>query len=230
MAFGIYKPGQGYWVRVMTATLAGVMVLAIAAYSWSQLSAVAIPRHDWSITLQPAAGRPIPGQQVRLLGRDARTEELVPIGTAVVKQDLGSVQNGVRVEISQINLEGAARSPLEIRRIEAAQPGVESIAGDVAGTPVGRPIFDPILLQAGVVAVELLIGAALVYWLVGAKPETAEFLIATDGEMKKVNWSTRKEILGSTQVVIIWTFLIAGSLYLVDSVFAQFFQLIGVLQ
>ena len=41
------------------------------------------------------------------------------------------------------------------------------------------------------------------------KPTNVDFLIATDSEMKKVNWTSRKELIGSTKVVIIFMFLIA---------------------
>ena len=41
------------------------------------------------------------------------------------------------------------------------------------------------------------------------KPANVDFLIATDSEMKKVNWTSRKELIGSTKVVILFMFLIA---------------------
>jgi len=56
------------------------------------------------------------------------------------------------------------------------------------------------------------------------------FLSATEGEMKKVNWSTRKEVLGSTRVVIVIAFLIAVCLFVVDFGFGWFFRTIGLLE
>ena len=41
----------------------------------------------------------------------------------------------------------------------------------------------------------------LIMWLVN-KSNIADFMIAAEGEMKKVNWSTRQEIAVSTTVVI----------------------------
>jgi preprotein translocase SecE subunit len=55
-------------------------------------------------------------------------------------------------------------------------------------------------------------------------------MIATEGEMKKVNWSTRREIIGSTKVVILFTILLAVILFTVDIVFMTFFAWIGVLR
>jgi len=69
--------------------------------------------------------------------------------------------------------------------------------------------LEPIYTQT-VAFVFVFAGAAsLGYYLIGRKPKVVDFLIATEGEMKKVNWSTRREIRGSTIVVIGLTFVIA---------------------
>lgn len=60
------------------------------------------------------------------------------------------------------------------------------------------------------------VGGFICYWLIYAKPGTAEFLIATEGEMKKVNWSTRKEVLGSAWVVIAISVIISAIIFVVD--------------
>ena len=44
--------------------------------------------------------------------------------------------------------------------------------------------------------------ALLIFWLVN-KPSLADFLIAAEGEMKKVSWSSRQEIAVSTFIVIV---------------------------
>jgi preprotein translocase SecE subunit len=71
--------------------------------------------------------------------------------------------------------------------------------------------------------------SAFVFWFMN-KPTNAEFMIATDSEMKKVNWTSRKELIGSTQVVIGFMFLIAFLLFGLDVVFGYFFKLITVLK
>jgi len=43
--------------------------------------------------------------------------------------------------------------------------------------------------------------SVVTFWLVN-KPNVADFMIASEGEMKKVNWSSRQEIVVSTVVVI----------------------------
>ena len=65
------------------------------------------------------------------------------------------------------------------------------------------------------------------YWLLN-KPSVADFLIASEGELKKVNWSSRKEVAVSTLIVIIVVLTMAALLGMTDFVFQLIFQrLIG---
>lgn len=59
---------------------------------------------------------------------------------------------------------------------------------------------------------------------------TGDFMIATEGEMKKVSWSSRREVIGSTKVVILFTLMMAFYLFAVDLGFQKLFQFIGVLK
>lgn len=133
MSFGIYKTGQGYWTRTMTAIAAGVLVLAGAMWMWQQLSAV-------------------------------------------------------------------------------------------------QADFELVYLQAAVAGVIALLGAIAIYWIIGVKPRTVDFFVATEGEMQKVNWSSRREVLGSTWVVIGVSIIIAAVLFVTDLAFSNFFQLIKILE
>ena len=81
----------------------------------------------------------------------------------------------------------------------------------------------------GICAAFLAVFALVVFWLMN-KPNNADFLIATDSEMKKVNWTTQGELMGSTRVVILFIIFIAIFLFLMDIFFAEFFHLIGVLR
>ena len=58
----------------------------------------------------------------------------------------------------------------------------------------------------------------------------ADFMIATEGEMKKVSWSSKKEIIGSTKVVIITLLLMGVFLFSVDLLLKILMQAIGVQQ
>ena len=55
-------------------------------------------------------------------------------------------------------------------------------------------------------------------------PAFADFLISAEGELKKVSWSSRKEITVSTFIVIVVVVIMAGLLGVTDLVFAMFFQ------
>jgi preprotein translocase SecE subunit len=54
-------------------------------------------------------------------------------------------------------------------------------------------------------------------------------MIATEGEMRKVNWSTKREIVGSTILVILLTLFIAIFCQIADLGFSAFFRWFGVL-
>ena len=78
-------------------------------------------------------------------------------------------------------------------------------------------------------AVFAVIYAAIV-WRLTNKPANVDFLIATDGEMKKVNWTSKRELIGSTKVVILFMFAIAAILFVLDLIFNTLFYSIRVLE
>ena len=49
------------------------------------------------------------------------------------------------------------------------------------------------------------------------RPNVVDFFIATEGEMKKVSWSSRAELFGSTMVVIVVVVLLAAFIYVADN-------------
>jgi len=81
-------------------------------------------------------------------------------------------------------------------------------------------------------AVPLFIIAVFSYILLRVvnSKKAADFMIATEGEMKKVSWSSKKEIIGSTKVVIVVLLIMAAILALVDLAFRAFFKWTGVQQ
>ena len=64
--------------------------------------------------------------------------------------------------------------------------------------------------------------AVLIFWLVN-KPSLADFLIAAEGEMKKVSWSSRQEIAVSTFIVILVVVAMALLLGTTDIAFRTLF-------
>lgn len=89
----------------------------------------------------------------------------------------------------------------------------------------------PVYIQAAAFVIVVLFCGAFIYYLIGRKKRTVDFMIATEGEMKKVNWSNRREIMGMTWVVIGLTVLIAILLTFFDYVvYSPFFQWINVIE
>ena len=59
--------------------------------------------------------------------------------------------------------------------------------------------------------------SVLMMWMVN-NPSIADFMISAEGEMKKVNWSTRQEVVVSTVVVISVVIILAVLLGVSDFV------------
>jgi preprotein translocase SecE subunit len=134
MSTAIYKQGQGYWVRLMSAIGFGLLVMMGVVWVWDQLSGVQIA-------------------------------------------DLESVY----------------------------VQGVFSVI---------------VVVICGIIG----------FHLIGRKAKFVDFMISTEGEMRKVNWSTKREIIGSTILVILLTIFIAVFCQIADLAFSAFFQWAGVLQ
>ncbi len=97
------------------------------------------------------------------------------------------------------------------------------------------PTFINVTHETGVkigaaVAAAFLVGFAALAWSLQNKPGNVDFLIATDSEMKKVNWTSRKELVGSTQIVVIFMFLVAFFLFAVDQIFGWLMYFMHVLK
>lgn len=141
--FAVYKKGQGYWTRMLTAAGAILIILMAANFLWRQLPVLLTPT------------------------------------------DLTGVEG--------------ERAAHFYRQVTA------------------------------VVCAVWVAGMSLLAWMVMNRPTSADFLIATDSEMKKVNWTSRQELIGSTKVVIFFMFMIAAVLFLLDMYFTRVFYLAGVL-
>ncbi len=87
-----------------------------------------------------------------------------------------------------------------------------------------------LLITTGIPILFLVVAGAIGWWFVFGHRATSDFMIATEGEMKKVSWSSRSEVIGSTKVVIMFTVLLALLLFLVDLFFQFFFSNLGVLK
>lgn len=225
MAFGIYKPGQGYWVRVMTAVMLGVLTLAAAAWLFGEGQRIAstLPQSRWTVSLtstpeqELAAGSPV------TVERRTSTGEIQTVAEGELARTSGAVVNLRSVELADENIDHSRATHLVV------QQGGQATRLPISGTPVLSAAVEPLYIQGGLAGIAIALGALLTIWLVGAKPQSVEFLIATDMEMKKVNWSNRKDILRSTNVVIFVSLVMTLALFGIDFVFQTFFRAIGIL-
>lgn len=229
----MYKPGQGYWTRLMTAIGAGTLAAAGAMWAWGQLSTIDPPRNNWVLTLEESGDAEgfNPGAQVELFSGG--------VDPAVMAFVVGPGDASGTVMISQLQPtivgEGSAATTPPV---SVAMDGIETLsrAGEGVGNGVevsstlGIPAFNVIYLQGGVAGALMLILGGLTYWFCYSSKKFGDFLIATEGEMKKVNWSTRKEVTGSTIVVIFVAFLITAVIFASDFLLQTFFRWIDIIK
>jgi preprotein translocase SecE subunit len=119
--------------------------------------------------------------------------------------------------------------------------GMTAVGGLIAGLLLAQYAFDQLQsvgssqesslrmwLQATIPTAMLAGCLLLTLWAVNS-PGPCEFFIATESEMRKVNWSSKKELIGSTKVVVFVVLALSGFLFGVDMFFTWIFSLIGVL-
>ena len=90
--------------------------------------------------------------------------------------------------------------------------------------------LEPTYVRVGIMLLASLTCGIVAWYLLGRNRSTVEFLVATEGEMRKVNWSSRREIETATRIVIILTIFTAGYCWGFDMVFATIFRWMTVLR
>jgi preprotein translocase SecE subunit len=230
MAFGLYKPGQGYWMRVVTASMLGILTLATATWVAGEARQVAdsMPKTSYVARLESSTttGVPAAGQHVELLGKADRDRNRAVVGTADIAEYNAQDKT---VILTNSHMTAAEDDPGQAEMIRTPQGASGQAFSAGVEHPRGVSSIEPLYIQGGAAIIVILIGALLALWLTGINPRSVEFLIATDMEMKKVNWSTRRDVVGSTWVVIGAAFLISALLFVFDLGLQKFFHLIGVL-
>jgi preprotein translocase SecE subunit len=107
---------------------------------------------------------------------------------------------------------------------------VYSQLGAFAALALGADPARQLVISTIGAALLLVVLGFVIFRYVAQHHGVVDFLIATEGEMKKVNWSTRREVIGATRVVIFVMFAMAIMLFVADLVFMAFFGAIGVLK
>ena len=227
MSFGIYKPGQGYWVRTMSAVFLGVLFLVGAAWAWDQAGAAPVPARAYDFTVSIVDGQPV-GDAIVVLERVGTDLSYEVVGSATTEGYNTSTERTGKLVLKDLSFQVKDMDYTKVTRVRSEDPGKAFTVMVERRTAI--PLIPRLYLQAGVAGFVILLGAIVVFWFTGSNKKMVDFLVATDGEMKKVNWSTKKEIIGSTQVVIVASVLISLILFLIDIGFSNFFRMIGVLE
>jgi preprotein translocase SecE subunit len=209
----MYKAGQGYWTRMMSAIFFGVLVAGGALWLSGQIESIDFKPESWRYTVESDAASLAPNSEVELQRSNVR------IGSAFVRSVDGDTVELVNLNMGAGNIANGVQSIV----VEGQQPVI------VEGLQVVQR-FEKTYLQGGVAAATLLLGAIIIFYLCYTNKRTSEFLIATEGEMKKVNWSSRREVFGSTWVVIGISVIIATILFVTDILFQWIAQEINLIQ
>jgi len=91
-----------------------------------------------------------------------------------------------------------------------------------------HPIEYALFWQYGVTTVLFLAMAVGIFYAVNS-PKFADFLIATESELKKVSWSSKAELIGSTIVVIVTVLLLSAIIFGTDMMWTFLLKTIRVL-
>jgi preprotein translocase SecE subunit len=218
----IYKPGQGYWTRLMSAIGWGTLVAAAAIWLSGQLGAITPPIEMYRLDVRTPDGGPVTGvgpqDEIQLFTNTGED----PTAFGYVESVDGSI-----ISVPELlNTSEDFQLSRDAQRVET--PGGREVGRVQQRTTVYA--FQIEFVQGGAAVVVLLVGGFFVYWFCYSGKKSGDFLIATEGEMKKVNWSTRREVMGSTWVVIGISLLIAAVLFFADLIFRWFFTLLRVIE
>jgi preprotein translocase subunit SecE len=95
---------------------------------------------------------------------------------------------------------------------------------------VNEPYLSPheVPIKVAAATVWVLFWAWVTFWMVNSA-KMAEFMIATESEMRKVTWPARRDVVNSTKVIILITFVLGVLLWLVDLGFVELFTRMGLL-
>jgi preprotein translocase subunit SecE len=89
----------------------------------------------------------------------------------------------------------------------------------------GRGVY----AQATVAVIVIAVVGGLSFWIMN-RPKVVDFFVATEAEMRKVNWPGKREIVLSTWIVIAGTFMMALLVWVVDILFLFIFIMLNIIQ
>lgn len=241
MALSIYKPGQGFWTRILTAAGVAALVVTGVFWVWSELSVIG--------TGPAVASKPRSELAQRLVSWGVANKNPIAALSAIRDVQYTTAPDGsttftlldnqnasYTISAPQLQTAWDFRLPSEsavARRSDNTLPRPPyklTLDGTtiLADLPSTFAYTNRLYIQLAVSVFLLAFFALLTWWLLN-KPRIVDFMIATEAEMKKVNWPTRRETFGSTIVVVSGTFMMAVGLWVVDLIFSELFININIL-
>ena len=205
--FTIYKKGQGYWTRMGTLLAVAVIGLMLGYTLYSE-----IPNYGGSADTTDLNA--VVRQQTDESNKQA--EEIARLKGALIAPD-GTPSPSAAADYAAA----------ETRKAAIDAKIVDTRAQITAANSRYAKRLQNIATVVAVVFLAAFAGVGL--WLMN-KPRYVDFMIATDSEMKKVNWTSRRELMGSSKVVIIFMLLMALYLFVNDTIFGYLMYLIKVLK
>ena len=200
--FTIYKKGQGYWTRMGTVIACTVLGLMLAYTLYDKIPAFFVESRTSTV--------------------DVKTPTSAAEATSLIDQAKKDVEAG-RIMDARVRLDRVTGA-----RNTNAVPAEIIAQAQTARNAVPEPASKGRRIGLIAALAFLALYVPLVYHFVN-KASNVDFLIATDSEMKKVNWTSRRELIGSTKVVIVFMFFIAFLLFVIDILFGYLMHWIGVL-
>ncbi|HEX8913955.1 MAG TPA: preprotein translocase subunit SecE, partial [Humisphaera sp.] len=198
--FSIYKKGQGYWTRM--GTLIGVALVG-GLLAWTLYSQIPQSFFNTPFADERAAEAAARASETKIA---TLTSEVADPAKRLTPAEVADREKGLAAERKSLLDQRATIAQMAQNRTETGR----RVAMAIAGTFLAVYVFFAIRLMN--------------------KPSNVDFLIATDTEMKKVNWTSRKELIGSSKVVILFMVLIAIFLFLNDTVWGFLMWALGVLR
>lgn len=204
---------QGF-VVVMGLAWAMTIAFALSQFSWTGSASVKIGRVGMSpggLAAGALAGAAIIGGILKKQG-DKLTPSRPGLGRAV--------RTTAYVSIAALTAYGAYALYMAPT---LTSPWWQPIAGPF--TLMGKEAsLRPILFPALGVFMAVMSGVFLIL----NREASADFLVETEGEIKKVSWPARKEYVGSAMIVVLVVAVTSGFLHFVDLYLSKLMQYLGV--
>lgn len=232
-----FKRGQGQ--RVRRGTMLGILIVAgCGIYTLLAHNTLAgtpawelpLPYAPTAEVVRPGDAKFLPGDLALDVGSriprekmEQLNEDLKDRWVKIVDQGSSSFKVGQLVERSEYD-------PVEtkLRNTEGATLPVKATPATADWLSYPRLTVLPHVMFT--LPIVLAAGAFWFAYRLVNYPVFADFLIATEAEMNKVSWTTRKNLVQDTVVVLVTVVLLTTFLYVVDMAWAVVLTKIGVLQ